>query len=91
MDAAIFLFVSWVFISLVGHHMSKTRGPRQTKFNKKLIELMRSKGMTDSDLCTFLDIEVGSIGRWRVGRGKPTKEQMEKIAQLFDTDISEFR
>lgn len=59
------------------------------KFNEKLQELRKQKGLTQEQLAESLFVSRTAISKWESGRGYPNIESLKAIAKLFSLSIDE--
>ena len=59
------------------------------KFNEKLQELRKLKGLTQEKLAESLFVSRTAISKWESGRGYPNIESLKAIAKLFSLSIDE--
>ena len=57
------------------------------KFNQKLQELRRQKGLTQEELATSLYVSRTAISKWESGRGYPNIESLKAIAKFFSVTV----
>lgn len=53
----------------------------------KIRELRREKMWQQKDLANALQMGVGTISAWEVGRAKPSKNAIKEMAKLFDVPV----
>ena len=56
---------------------------------KKLKELRKEKGLTQEELASQLFVSRTLISKYESGAIYPTKQNAEKIAQVFDVNLSD--
>lgn len=61
----------------------------QTEFPRKLYEMMRDKGFTQTDLAYEAGISQGSISGYLAGSSSPSLDQLRKLARALDCRIIE--
>ena len=59
------------------------------KFNVKLQELRKKKGLTQEELSKALFVSRTAVSKWESGRGYPNLESLKQIAELFSITIDE--
>ena len=59
------------------------------EFNEKLLELRKSKGMTQEELAEELFVSRTAISKWESGRGYPNIESLKEISRYFSVSIDE--
>ena len=56
-------------------------------FAKRLIELGKSKGISQKELANYIDVSPSLVGMYEQGRRKPSFEILEAIADYFNINI----
>lgn len=56
-------------------------------FAKRLIELRKSKGISQKELANYIDVSPSLVGMYEQGRRKPGFEILEAIADYFNINI----
>lgn len=56
-------------------------------FAKRLIELRKSKGISQKELANDIDVSPSLVGMYEQGRRKPSFEILEAIADYFNVNI----
>ena len=56
----------------------------------KLLELRKSKGLSQEELAVDLDISQSTISNYENGSSKPDVETLKKYASYFQVALSEF-
>lgn len=51
---------------------------------ERILELMKEKGVTASELTSSIEINNSAISEWKKGKSKPGTEAIIKIAQYFE-------
>ena len=59
------------------------------KFNEKLCELRKQKGMTQEELASKLYVSRTAISKWESGRGYPNIESLKAVAEVFSVSVDE--
>lgn len=59
------------------------------KFNEKLINLRKSKGMSQEELGENLNVTRQTISKWELGQTTPEMDKLMEIAKLFDMTLDE--
>lgn len=59
------------------------------EFSKKLLELRRSKGLTQEELAEVLFVSRTAISKWESGRGYPNIDSLKEISKFFSVSIDE--
>jgi transcriptional regulator with XRE-family HTH domain len=59
------------------------------KFNEKLCELRKQKGMTQEELAAKLYVSRTAISKWESGRGYPNIESLKAVAEVFSVSVDE--
>lgn len=58
-------------------------------FGEKIRELRKKHNLTQEELANKLKISDKSISKWEMGISKPTLENLEIIADIFDITLDE--
>lgn len=58
-------------------------------FNEKLIELRRSKGISQEQLGNELDVTRQTVSKWELGLTTPEMNKLIELSRLFDISIDE--
>lgn len=59
------------------------------KFNLKLQELRKKKGLTQEELAEVLYVSRTAISKWESGRGYPSIDSLKEISKFFSVTIDE--
>ena len=59
------------------------------EFHEKLLELRKSKGLTQEELAEALYVSRTAVSKWESGRGYPNIESLKGIANYFSITIDE--
>ena len=59
------------------------------KFNEKLQELRKNKGLTQEELAELLYVSRTAVSKWESGRGYPNIDSLKSIAKIFSITIDE--
>ena len=59
------------------------------KFNEKLQELRKNKGLTQEELSECLFVSRTAISKWESGRGYPSIDSLKEISRYFSISIDE--
>lgn len=59
------------------------------KFNEKLKELRKEKGLTQEELASKIYVSRTLISKYESGTIIPTKDNIEKLALFFNVDKSD--
>lgn len=62
---------------------------RQNNFKKNLIELRKSKQLSQEELASMLDISRQSVSKWESGESYPEMKILLAICEQFDLDLDE--
>ena len=54
---------------------------------KNLIKYRKNKGLSQKEAAEAADISRTLLSAYEVGRAKPTKENLEKLAEIYGTDV----
>lgn len=56
-------------------------------FAERLLELRKSKGISQAVLAKQIEVSVSVICYWETDRSEPTAPNLEKIANFFDVSV----
>ena len=59
------------------------------EFSEKLLELRKSRSLTQEELAEALFVSRTAISKWESGRGMPSIDSLKSIAKLFSVTIDE--
>ena len=59
------------------------------EFHEKLVELRKSKGLTQEELAEALFVSRTAISKWESGRGYPSIDSLKEISRYFSVTIDE--
>lgn len=59
------------------------------KFNEKLQELRKNRGMTQEELAEVLYVSRTTISKWELGRGYPSIDSLKDISKFFSVSIDD--
>lgn len=59
------------------------------KFNEKLQELRKNRGLTQEELAEILYVSRTAISKWESGRGYPNIESLKDISKFFSVSIDD--
>lgn len=57
------------------------------KFEEKLQELRRSKGITQEELAKYLFVSRTAISKWESGKGYPSIDTLKQVADFYDVSL----
>lgn len=57
--------------------------------NENIKSLRRNKGLTQDELASRLNVVRQTVSKWEKGLSVPDAEMLQKIAEVFDTDVSQ--
>lgn len=55
--------------------------------DKKILELRTGKGWSQTDVALQLDISQAAYNKWESGQSKPSLQNLQKLAEIFDVDF----
>ncbi|WP_026100724.1 helix-turn-helix domain-containing protein [Synechococcus sp. PCC 7336] len=58
-----------------------------TDFAENLIQLRKSRQLTQLELANLLDIQPRLVGRWEQGKGKPQFDYVIKLADVLEVSL----
>ena len=61
----------------------------QEKIGRKIYELRTKNNLTQAKLAEELSVTSQAVSKWENGRGIPDIEQLNKLSEIFNVDISE--
>ena len=53
------------------------------EFNEKLVQLRKSKNMTQDELAEALYVSRAAVSKWESGRGLPSIDSLKDISKFF--------
>ncbi|MBR4111686.1 MAG: helix-turn-helix transcriptional regulator [Ruminiclostridium sp.] len=56
--------------------------------NENIKNLRKNKGLTQEEMAIRLNVVRQTVSKWEKGHSVPDAEMLQKIAELFDTDVS---
>ena len=56
--------------------------------NENIKALRKNKGFTQDELANRLNVVRQTVSKWEKGYSVPDAEMLQKIAEVFDTDVS---
>lgn len=56
--------------------------------NENIKNLRKNKGLTQEETAIRLNVVRQTVSKWEKGYSVPDAEMLQKIAELFDTDVS---
>ena len=59
------------------------------KFNEKLIELRKKKGLSQEELGYEFDVTRQTISKWELGETSPDLKQSKKLSEIFNISLDE--
>lgn len=59
------------------------------EFNEKLVQLRKSKNMTQDELAEALYVSRAAVSKWESGRGLPSIDSLKDISKFFSVSIDE--
>ena len=59
------------------------------EFHEKLLELRKSRGLTQEELAEALFVSRTAISKWESGRGYPSIDSLKEISRFFSVSIDE--
>lgn len=59
------------------------------EFHEKLLELRKSRGLTQEELAEALFVSRTAISKWESGRGYPSIDSLKEISHFFSVSIDE--
>lgn len=59
------------------------------EFSEKLLELRKSKGLTQEELAEVLFVSRTAISKWESGRGYPNIDSLKEISKYFSVSIDD--
>jgi Predicted transcription factor, homolog of eukaryotic MBF1 len=69
--------------------VAKRMGGTRMKFSEKLMSLRKSKGMSQEDLATKLNVTRQTISKWELDQTVPDMNKLAELAKLFEISIDE--
>ncbi|MBP3620446.1 MAG: helix-turn-helix domain-containing protein [Lachnospiraceae bacterium] len=58
-------------------------------FNENLRELRKSKGFTQEELATKVNVVRQTVSKWEKGLSVPDADSLQKIAEVLEVDVSQ--
>ena len=58
-------------------------------FNENLRELRKSKGFTQEELATKVNVVRHTVSKWEKGLSVPDADSLQKIAEVLEVDVSQ--
>ncbi|MCL1964265.1 MAG: helix-turn-helix domain-containing protein [Firmicutes bacterium] len=55
----------------------------------KVLEFLKSNGVSDAEICRILGAKKDKVNNWRIGRSKPTVEEIIILAEHFAVPLDE--
>ena len=59
------------------------------EFNEKLVQLRKSRNMTQDELAEALYVSRAAVSKWESGRGLPSIDSLKDIAKFFSVSFDE--
>lgn len=59
------------------------------EFNEKLVQLRKSRNMTQDELAEALYVSRAAVSKWESGRGLPSIDSLKDISRFFSVSIDE--
>lgn len=59
------------------------------EFNEKLVQLRKSRNMTQDELAEALYVSRAAVSKWESGRGLPSIDSLKDISNFFSVSIDE--
>ena len=59
------------------------------EFHEKLLELRKSRGLTQEELAEALYVSRTAVSKWESGRGYPGIDSLKEISRFFSVTIDE--
>lgn len=59
------------------------------KFNNKLYELRKQKGLSQEELANRLNVSRQTVSKWELGESTPDMEKLVAISDLFEVSLDE--
>ena len=59
------------------------------EFNEKLVQLRKSRNMTQDELAEALYVSRAAVSKWESGKGLPSIDSLKDIAKFFSVSIDE--
>ncbi len=57
--------------------------------NENIKALRKKKGLTQDELASRLNVVRQTVSKWEKGHSVPDAEMLQKIAEVFDADVSQ--
>ena len=64
-------------------------GGKWNMFNENLRELRKSKGFTQEELATKVNVVRQTVSKWEKGLSVPDADSLQKIAEVLEVDVSQ--
>lgn len=64
-------------------------GGKNNMFNENLKELRKSKGFTQEELATKVNVVRQTVSKWEKGLSVPDADSLQKIAEVLEVDVSQ--
>lgn len=74
-------------MEIINNHMMEEEINHRVRIGKRIAELRKLKGVSQSKLATLTGLDSGYIGRLEMGRIDVGIENLSKIGDMLDADI----
>ena len=59
------------------------------KFNEKLYELRKTKGLSQEELGEKINVSRQTVSKWETGQTTPELEKLIELSEMFDLSVDE--